>query len=84
MSPENNKPKLEVNAKGSITLLSSKIDTPTKDAKEGEAENEEGMLIFPYERLKTTSADPAKDIDVTKREVNSLSSSYLVWKSVWI
>ncbi|KAG6512301.1 hypothetical protein ZIOFF_030401 [Zingiber officinale] len=68
VSPENNKPKLEVNAKGSITPLSSKIDTPTKDAKESEAENEVGLLIFPYERLKTTSADPAKDIDVTKRE----------------
>lgn len=62
--------------------MSSKIETPTKDSKEGEAEDKEGLPIFPYERLKTTSADPVKDIDVSKREVVLLSSAaYLVLKS---
>lgn len=39
-----------------------------EDAKEGEVEDEEGLTIYPYERLKTTSAEPVTDIDVTKRE----------------
>jgi hypothetical protein len=33
------------------------------------AENDEGRTVYPYERLVTTSADPAPDIDLTKREV---------------
>ena len=40
-----------------------------EDAKEGEVEDEEGLTIYPYERLKTTSTEPVTDIDVTKREV---------------
>lgn len=39
-----------------------------EDSKENEAEDEEGLTIYPYERLKTTSTDPVSDIDVTKRE----------------
>ena len=43
--------------------------TIKEDVKEDEAEDEEGLLIFPYERLKIMSTDPVTDIDVTKREV---------------
>lgn len=48
--------------------------TIEEDVKEGEPEDEEGLTLYPYERLKTTSTDPVKDIDVTKREVNFLFS----------
>lgn len=51
--------------------MSSRIESLTiqEDAKENEAEDEEGLVIYPYERLKTTSTDPVTEIDVTKREV---------------
>ncbi|CAO2841806.1 unnamed protein product [Amaranthus hypochondriacus] len=39
-----------------------------EDSKEDEAEDEEGLTTYPYERLKTTSEDPVSEIDVTKRE----------------
>ncbi|XP_021836754.1 villin-4 isoform X2 [Spinacia oleracea] len=39
-----------------------------EDSKENDAEDEEGLTIYPYERLKTISTDPLPDIDVTKRE----------------
>ncbi|OMO79453.1 Villin headpiece [Corchorus olitorius] len=42
--------------------------TIEEDVKEGEAEDEEGLPIYPYERLQTTSEDPVSEIDVTKRE----------------
>ncbi|XP_068647081.1 villin-4-like [Aristolochia californica] len=50
--------------------MSSRIEALTiqEDVKEGEAEDEEGLPIFPYERLKVTSSDPVTEIDVTKRE----------------
>lgn len=35
----------------------------------------ENSVIYPYERLKVNSSDPATDIDVTKREVAILFSS---------
>ncbi|XP_042444241.1 villin-5-like isoform X2 [Zingiber officinale] len=62
--------KAEVDPKESITGVSDRIEVLTiqEDAKEGEAEDEEGLPIFPYERLKTTSTDPVTEIDVTKRE----------------
>lgn len=68
-SPEANKPKPEMNSKEK--LMSSKIEALTihEDVKEGEAEDDEGLPIFPYERLKITSTDPVTEIDVTKREV---------------
>lgn len=51
--------------------MSSRIESLTiqEDVKEDEAEDEEGLPIYPYERLKITSTDPVTDIDVTKREV---------------
>lgn len=72
MSPEN---KAEVDPKESTTGMSDRIEVLTiqEDAKEGEAEDEEGLPIFPYERLKTTSTDPVTEIDVTKREVYHLT-----------
>lgn len=69
VSPEAPKQKPETNDKENS--VSSRIGSLTiqEDMKEGEAEDEEGLPIFPYERLKTTSTDPATEIDVTKREV---------------
>ncbi|CAL9082850.1 unnamed protein product [Musa acuminata var. zebrina] len=77
VSPENNKPKPEVNAKGSIATLNTRMETLTiqEDAKEGEAEDE-GLPIFPYERLKTTSTNPVTDIDITKRETYLSSAEF--------
>lgn len=51
--------------------MSSRIESLTiqEDAKEG-VEDEEDFPVHPYERLKTTSADPVSDIDVTRREVS--------------
>ncbi|KAE8673591.1 Villin-4 [Hibiscus syriacus] len=50
--------------------ISRKLESLTiqEDAKEGEAEDEEGLPIYPYEHLKTTSTDPVSEVDVTKRE----------------
>ena len=45
---------------GSHTIL--------EDAKEGEAEGNEGLPVYPYERVNTASTDVMPDIDVTKRE----------------
>ncbi|KAK1268696.1 Villin-4 [Acorus gramineus] len=70
-SPEVAKPRPEANAKQNSNSMSSRIGALTiqEDVKEGEgAEDEEGLPIFPYERLKVTSSDPVTDIDVTKRE----------------
>lgn len=43
--------------------------TINEDAKENEPEDDEGLPIYPYERLKTTATDPVTEIDVTRREV---------------
>lgn len=71
-SPEEVKSTWDSNSKENS--MSRRIDAPTiqEDVKEGEAEDEEGLTLYPYERLKTTSTDPVTDIDVTKREVNFL------------
>ncbi|KAK4709838.1 hypothetical protein R3W88_004351 [Solanum pinnatisectum] len=45
-----------------------KPETIQEDVKEGETEDEEGLPIYPYDRLKTTATDPVTEIDVTKRE----------------
>lgn len=69
VSPEATKPKQETNNKENS--MSKRIESLTiqEDVKEGEAEDDEGLPIYPYERLKTTSSDPMSEIDVTKREV---------------
>ncbi|XP_024019901.1 villin-4 [Morus notabilis] len=76
VSPEVTKPKLETNNKENYR--SSRIESLTiqEDAKENEAEDEEGLVIFPYERLKTTSTDPVTEIDVTKRETYLSSAEF--------
>lgn len=37
--------------------------------KEGEADDDEELVTYPYERLTKLSTNPATEIDVTKREV---------------
>ena len=71
VSPEVPKSKPEAVPKENSNTMSSRIEALTiqEDAKEGEAEDEEGLPIFPYERLKVTSTDLVTGIDVTKREV---------------
>ncbi|KAL3632681.1 Villin-4 [Castilleja foliolosa] len=39
-----------------------------EDVKEDDVEDDEGLPIYPYERLTTSSTNPVEDIDVTKRE----------------
>lgn len=75
MSPEAEKPKPEVNAKESTNAMSSRIESLTieEDAKEDEPEDEEGLPVYPFERLKTSAPDPVTGIDVTKREVKKLT-----------
>ncbi|KAG4929658.1 hypothetical protein JHK86_046619 [Glycine max] len=57
--------------------MSSRIESLTiqEDVKEGEAEDDEGLPVYPYERVNTASTDPVEDIDVTKREAPSSASS---------
>lgn len=70
------KPKPETNSKEKA--MSSRIEALTieEDVKEGEAEDEEGLPIYPYERLKTTSIEPVAEIDVTKRETYLSSEEF--------
>ncbi|KAI3929261.1 hypothetical protein MKX01_006497, partial [Papaver californicum] len=72
-SPETT-PKSEPNSNS----MSSRIEALTiqEDVKEDEAEDEEGLPIYPYERLKVFSTDPVKDIDVTKRETYLSSEEF--------
>ena len=67
----NNNDKPETNDKEKENAKTVRIETLTiqEDVKEGEAEDDDGLTTYPYERLKTTSTDPVSDIDVTKREV---------------
>lgn len=71
------KPKPETND-NKENSMSSRIESLTiqEDVKEGEAEDDEGLPIYPYERLKISSTDPAAEIDVTKREVRILRKQY--------
>lgn len=69
VSPEVQKQKLEAISRQNSIEPKPKPQTIEEDVKEGEAEDEEGVTTYPYERLKTTSTDPVADIDVTKREV---------------
>jgi gelsolin len=69
VSPPTPKQKPDTNDKENSMSIRIESLTIQEDVKEGEAEEEEGLPIFPYERLKTTSTDPISEIDVTKREV---------------
>ncbi|KAH7674760.1 Villin/Gelsolin protein [Dioscorea alata] len=72
VSPEANKVSSETNAKESPK--NNRIEVIQEDTKEDEAEDDDGLPTFPYERLTTSSSDPVTEIDVTKRE-SYLSSS---------
>lgn len=67
MSPESNKVSSETNAKESPK--NNRIEVIQEDTKEDEAEDDDGLPTFPYERLTTSSSDSVTEIDVTKREV---------------
>ncbi|KAK3221326.1 hypothetical protein Dsin_008351 [Dipteronia sinensis] len=58
--------------------MSNRIESLTieEDVKEGETEDEEGLPIYPYERLKVLSTDPVTEIDVTKRETYLSSEEF--------
>ncbi|XVF34161.1 hypothetical protein REPUB_Repub18cG0034700 [Reevesia pubescens] len=58
--------------------MGSRLESLTirEDVKEGEAEEEEGLPLYPYERLKITSTDPVSEIDVTKRETYLSSAEF--------
>lgn len=65
---------MEANAKG--TPMSSRkiggLAVNKEDANENKVEKEEeekGGTFYPYDRLTTSSTDPAPNIDVAKREV---------------
>ncbi|KAJ7979431.1 villin 4 [Quillaja saponaria] len=76
VSPVTPKSKPETN--NNENSMSSRIESLTiqEDVKEGEAEDEEGLPTYPYERLKTTSTDPIKEIDATKREAYLSSEEF--------
>ncbi|ESW26730.1 hypothetical protein PHAVU_003G143200 [Phaseolus vulgaris] len=50
--------------------MSRRIESLTieEDVKEGEAEDDESLPVYPHDRINTESTDPVTDIDVTKRE----------------
>ncbi|KAJ1260205.1 hypothetical protein BS78_10G214500 [Paspalum vaginatum] len=77
LQTEASKPKPETNAKESNSTKDGQIATSTvqEDAKEIQAEGKEGP-VYPYDRLRTSSTNPATDIDVTKREVYLSSSEF--------
>lgn len=81
VSPEAPKSKPEAVPKENSNAMSSRIEALTiqEDAKEGEAEDEEGLPIFPYERLKVISTDPVTGIDVTKREVIRYNAQFCIY-----
>ncbi|KAK9099863.1 hypothetical protein Scep_023293 [Stephania cephalantha] len=58
--------------------MCSRIEALTiqEDVKEGEAEEDEGLPVHPYERLKVNSTDPVSEIDVTKRETYLSSEEF--------
>ncbi|GJW82055.1 villin-4 isoform X1 [Tanacetum coccineum] len=70
-SPAKSEPKSNGNSS------SSKEETLTiqEDTKEGEVEDE-GLILYPYERLTTSSTDPASDIDILKRETYLSSAEF--------
>ncbi|KAI9080938.1 hypothetical protein K1719_037099 [Acacia pycnantha] len=66
-----------------IAALSSSFEQPpsARDSLiprsiKGEVEDEEGLPIYPYERLKISSTSPVTDIDVTKRETYLSSAEF--------
>lgn len=67
---ESGKPKQGEDGKESTDAVTTRVESLTinEDVKENEPEDEEGLPIYPYDRLKTTATDPVTEIDVTRRE----------------
>ncbi|KAM7273752.1 hypothetical protein ACFE04_028416 [Oxalis oulophora] len=61
----------EISLKNNIESL-----TITEDSKEGEADDDDGLPTYPYERLRINSEDPVAEIDVTKREAYLSSEEF--------
>lgn len=78
VSPESPTSKSESITKDNSDSMSSRIVALTiqEDIKEGEAEDEEGLPVYPYDRLRTTSSDPVTEIDLTKRETYLSSEEF--------
>ncbi|KAL8136385.1 hypothetical protein V2J09_002386 [Rumex salicifolius] len=74
--PKSVQPKSESN--NTDNSMSNRLESLSiaEDAKEEEPEDDDGLSTHPYDRLKTTSTDPATDIDVTKRETYLSSSEF--------
>ncbi|RAL50815.1 hypothetical protein DM860_015962 [Cuscuta australis] len=54
-----------------------KPETIKEDVKEGDAEDDDGLPTYPYDRLKTSSTNPITDeIDITKREAYLSSQEF--------
>lgn len=53
----------------SSCAVNPKINESQPGVQEDETDDDEGFPIFPYERLKTDSANPISEIDASKREV---------------
>ncbi|XP_039806628.1 villin-5 isoform X2 [Panicum virgatum] len=75
---ESEKPKQEEDAKDGAGTMNNRVESLTinEDVKENEPEDDEGLPIYPYERLKTTAADPVTEIDVTRRETYLSSAEF--------
>lgn len=69
---------ISMNGRSSSNSMSSRIEALTikEDLKEDEPEDDEGLITFPYDRLKISSPDPVSDIDVTKRETYLSSEEF--------
>jgi gelsolin len=79
-------PKQEGDGKG-VHTVATRVESLTinEDVKENEPEDEDNLPIYLYERLKTTTADPVTEIDVTRREVISSSHiTFLLQKNVMV
>lgn len=74
---ESEKPKQEGDGKG-VDTVAPRVESLTinEDVKENEPEDDEGLPIYLYERLKTTAADPVTEIDVTRRETYLSSTEF--------
>lgn len=85
-SPKAPKPTTDTDSKENS--MSSRIEALTikEDVKEGEADDEEALPVYPYDRLTILSMNPVTEIDVTKREVcfqktvNEFTSSIMLLK----
>lgn len=76
-SPIGEAPKSDADSENSGSMSDTIASlTVQEETKEGEAEVEEGLQIFPYERLKVNSPEPATGIDATKRETYLSSAEF--------